>query len=66
MRERFEILLVLLVWWIHSLFSLSLSFVVVVVCVMRVRKSEEMKKKKKKKEKVRAYNNTPASSVLPT
>jgi len=66
MRERFEILLVL-VWWIHSLFSLSLSFVVVIVlCVMRVRKSEEMKKKKKKKEKVRAYNNTPASCVLPT
>ena len=65
MRERFEILLVL-VWWIHSLFSLSLSFVVVIVlCVMRVRKSEEMKKKKKK-EKVRAYNNTPASCVLPT
>jgi len=30
MRERFEILLVL-VWWIHSLFSLSLSFVVVIV-----------------------------------
>jgi len=31
---------------------------------MRVSKSEEMKKKKK--EKVRAYNNTPASCVLPT